>query len=250
MGWTPEPSPAAPAAPGRGPAGALGRLARALAAAELRRLLPGVGPGMLVMDVGAGAGLRADALLGLGARVLALEPDPVEAMRATTALRGRAVVRSVGLAELEPHAVRADAVLCWHVLEHLPDLDLSLARMRDALRPGGTLLVAVPNAGGAEARLLGGRWQGWEPARHRWHLTRHALRNVLTGAGLADIRIAARGGWAPALGLAASVAPSLDPQLTPSPLPGLALAAALTPVSGLARLAGAGPQLVAVARRP
>ncbi len=225
-------------------------MARSLASVELRRLLPGVGSGMLVMDVGAGAGLRADALLRLGARVLALEPDPIEAMRATAAVRGRGVVRSVGLAELEPAAVRADAVLCWHVLEHLPDLDLSLTRMRDALRPGGTLVIAVPNAGGAEARMLGGRWQGWEPARHRWHLTRRSLRNVLTAAGLADIRITSRGGWGPALSLAASLAPSLDPQLTRAPLPGLALATALTPVSGLCRLAGAGPQLVAVARRP
>lgn len=236
--------------PALGPGGALGRLARARAAAELRRLLPGVGPGMLVMDVGAGAGLRADALLALGARVLALEPDPVEAMRARAALGGRAVVRHVGLAELEPDAVRADAVLCWHVLEHLAELDGSLARMRDALRPGGTLLLAVPNAGGAEARLLGGRWQGWDPARHRWHLTRRSLRRVLTAAGLADIRIATRGGWGPALGLASSLAPSLDPRVAPTALPGLALAVALTPAAGLARLAGAGPQLVAVARRP
>jgi hypothetical protein len=32
-------------------------------------------------------------------------------------------------------------------------------------------------------------------------------------------------------------------------MPGLALATALSPVAGLARLVGAGPQLVAVARR-
>jgi SAM-dependent methyltransferase len=233
-----------------GPGGVLGRIARARAAAELRRLLPGVGPGMLVMDVGAGAGLRADALLALGARVLALEPDPVEATRARAALRGRAVVRHAALAELDPDTVRADAVLCWHVLEHLPELDGSLARMRDALRPDGTLLLAVPNTGGAEARLLGGRWQGWDPSRHRWHLTGRSLRRVLTAAGLVDIDIATRGGWGPALGLAGSLAPSADPQLARSPLPGLALAAALTPAAGLARLMGAGPQLVAVARRP
>ncbi len=250
VGWTAGAPPAAAAATALGPRGALGVIARRRAAAELRRLLPGVGPGMLVMDVGAGAGLRADALLALGARVLALEPDPIEAMRASAALRGRAVVRPVGLAELTPGAVRADAVLCWHVLEHLPDLDLALTAMRDALRPGGTLVLAVPNAGGAEARLLGHRWHGWEPARHRWHLTRRALRNVVTAAGLTEVRVTSAGGWLPAMSLAASLAPGLDPQLARSPVPGLALATALSPVAGLTRLLGVGPQLVAVARRP
>jgi len=249
-GWTVGPPISAPAAPGIDPRGAVGRIARLLATAELRTLLPGVGPGMLVLDVGAGSGLRAGALVALGARVLALEPDPVEARRAERALAGRAVVRPVELRELAPGAVRADAVLCWHVLEHLPDPAAALAQMRDALRPGGTIVLAVPNAGSAEARMLGGRWHGWEPARHRWHLTDAALRTRLTEAGLDEVRVTTRGGWLPAISLAASLAPRLDPQTARSPLPGLALAAALSPVAGIARLLGAGPQLVATARRP
>ncbi|MBI3975431.1 MAG: class I SAM-dependent methyltransferase [Armatimonadetes bacterium] len=37
-----------------------------------------------------------------------------------------------------------DVVTCFDVLEHVPDLDLALAGLRDLLRPGGILAIAVP----------------------------------------------------------------------------------------------------------
>jgi 2-polyprenyl-3-methyl-5-hydroxy-6-metoxy-1,4-benzoquinol methylase len=37
-----------------------------------------------------------------------------------------------------------DVVSMWHVLEHVPDLDLQIKEKR-ILKPSGTLIVAVPN---------------------------------------------------------------------------------------------------------
>lgn len=37
-----------------------------------------------------------------------------------------------------------DAVTCFDVLEHVPDLDIALRRLHDLLAPGGILAVAVP----------------------------------------------------------------------------------------------------------
>ena len=37
-----------------------------------------------------------------------------------------------------------DAALLSHVLEHIPDPDLFLKNIRTILRPGGSLIVAVP----------------------------------------------------------------------------------------------------------
>ncbi len=39
---------------------------------------------------------------------------------------------------------RYDVVTCFDVLEHVPDLDLALARLRDLLVPSGILAIAVP----------------------------------------------------------------------------------------------------------
>jgi 2-polyprenyl-3-methyl-5-hydroxy-6-metoxy-1,4-benzoquinol methylase len=201
------------------------------------------------VDVGAGAGLRAQAAADLGYRVTAVEPDPGEAARAG-GRPGIARVVARALDEARDRVGPADAVLAWHVLEHLPDLDAGVADLAAPLREGGVLVIGVPNAGGLEARALRGRWHGWEPARHRWHLTGAALGAVLGASGLEVLRLGPSGGWRYPSSLAYSLAPGLDPQRDPGRGPlGAALAAALVPLALLERAAGAGPQLVAVARR-
>ncbi|MDX6646082.1 MAG: hypothetical protein QOK40_1809 [Miltoncostaeaceae bacterium] len=253
IGFTWPPPPPAPAAPGALPdAGLAGALARRLLAAELRPLLVRRPPPADLIDLGAGAGARAAAAAAAGYRVVAVEPDPAEAARARNAL-GAAVrvvaaeLGDAGAAGLAP----VDAVLAWHVLEHVPDIDRTLADAIAILRPGGVLVAAVPNPGGAEARAFGGRWHGWEPARHRWHLTRGALARALAAAGFEAVEASARGGWRYPASLAFSIAPGLDPQVRPERFrAGRALAAGMIPAAALARGIGLGPQLVASARRP
>ncbi|MFN8109760.1 MAG: class I SAM-dependent methyltransferase [Thermoleophilia bacterium] len=249
-GWTDGPGRATPAAPGQAPDGVLGAVALRLARAELRRLLPGLAPGDLVVDVGAGAGLRSAALAALGARVVAVEPDGAEAVRARSHAAGGVHVVTASLQGLPDALTHADAVVCWHVLEHMDDPAAALAAMRGLLRPGGVLVVAVPNAGGADARLLGGRWQGWEPARHRRHFTACTLGREVAEAGLDRVEVRARGGWFPPLGLACSLMPGIDPQTGGNPLAAVAASLLVTPVAAAAAWMGAGPQLVARARRP
>ena len=200
------------------------------------------------MDVGAGTGARAAAAAAGGYAVTAIEPDPAEAARARERLGSERVLERP-LGEEAPGA-EADAALAWHVLEHLDDLDAGLAAIRALLRPGGALVAAVPNAGGLEARLLGPRWHGWEPARHRWHLDAPALARVLGDAGFAEIGVESSGGWRYPSSLAFSLAPGLDPQVRPErAAAGRALALALVPVAAATAALGSGPQLVAAARR-
>ena len=224
-----------------------------MAAASVSDLADRLAPGALVVDAGAGSGLRARALADGGFDVLALEPDPAEAARAHMALDGTGA--RVVPAPLEELAValggrQADAVVMWHVLEHVADPDAVLAGAAHALRPGGLLLVAVPNRRSAEARAFGDSWHGWEPSRHRWHLDGRALRLMLGGAGFAVDHVTPRGGWGYPAGIAFSLAPGLDPQVNPSrALAGRALVAAMIPVALAARAGGRGGQLVTVARR-
>jgi SAM-dependent methyltransferase len=246
---------AAPAAAPQG--GAAQRLAARIVGAGMAPLAARVSPGGLVIDVGAGSGLRARALAGRGFHVVAVEPDPVEEARARTLVADlpsgtvevvRADVDEVGAVM---RGRTADAAVMWHVLEHLPSMDTGLARVRDVLSPGGVIAVAVPNRASAEARVFGARWHGWEPARHRWHLDRDALSRVLEAAGFALDSVETRGGWGYPSALAYSLAPALDPQVNPGrALAGRALAAALVPVAATLRLSGHGGQLLALAYSP
>ncbi len=257
VGFTEPPPHGAEAAPASAPGGEVEeRLAMRVVAAGMAPLASMLAPGARVVDVGAGSGLRARALAQKGFEVLAVEPDPREEMRAHAMMSslppGRVRVVRAGIHDLGQVMgdYRADAVLMWHVLEHLPDLDAGLRAVAQALRPGGLLNVAVPNRASAEARVFGSRWHGWEPSRHRWHLDADALRMVLGAAGFSVAGIGTRGGWGYPSGLAFSLAPGLDPQVHPRrSAAGRALAAALVPVAAAARAMGRGGQLVTIARR-
>lgn len=77
-----------------------------------------------------------------------------------------------------------DAVTMWHSLEHFRDVQAAVADARQALRPGGTLIVAVPDAGGLQARWFGPQWFHLDVPRHLFHFTQEALRQLLGQHGL------------------------------------------------------------------
>jgi SAM-dependent methyltransferase len=245
------------AAPAAAPGGEVeDRLASRIVAAGLAHVTARLPARSLVVDVGAGSGLRARALAERGLRVIAIEPDAREEMRAhallSTLPAGAVELVRADVSQL-PEVMGdrvADGAVMWHVLEHLDDMDEGLRVVGHALRPGGLLQVAVPNRASAEARFFGARWHGWEPSRHVWHMDEDALRLVLGSAGFAVDEIGTRGGWGYPSGIAYSLAPGLDPQVNPRKgLLGRALAATLIPVAAVARSAGRGGQLVTIATR-
>lgn len=242
----------APAAPTALPSGGFARrIADAILWGELRPAREVIGEGERVLDVGAGSGNRSVVLVGHGHRVDVVEPDPEEAALARRQLQGSATVHESTIEELPEDVTGYDVALFSHVAEHLPDPEATLGATRARLRPGGHVVVMVPNAGGLEARLFRGRWHGWEPSRHRWHFRRAVLAETLRRAGFEDVRVSATGGWRYPSTLAFSIAPGIDPQITPRyAVAGRLLTMALIPVARLLTLTGAGAQLVAVGRVP
>ncbi len=77
-----------------------------------------------------------------------------------------------------------DAVVLWHVLEHVPFPQSVLAEVERILRPGGTFLVGVPNFGSCEARLTRDKWFHLDVPRHLNHFTVPTLLRMLQATGL------------------------------------------------------------------
>jgi SAM-dependent methyltransferase len=137
-----------------------------------------------VLDVGCGRGLLLRAFQRHGWEVRGTEFSD-GAARYPREMLGLTV--DVGsLEDLALPAAHFDAVTLWHVLEHVPDPRVTLAEAHRLLKPGGALLVGVPNFGGWEARFARGRWFHLDVPRHLTHLTRATLTQALTAAGFRE----------------------------------------------------------------
>jgi SAM-dependent methyltransferase len=105
-------------------------------------------PGARVLDVGCGKGRDVVALLDMGFDAHGVEPN--DAMRARAPARDPRVAGRIAAAALpelgQPFGGGFDAVLCSAVLMHIaPDtLPATLAALAALLRPGGRLLMALP----------------------------------------------------------------------------------------------------------
>jgi SAM-dependent methyltransferase len=73
------------------------------------------------------------------------------------------------------------------VLEHVTNPGALLGEIHRLLRPGGVLLVSVPNFGSPEARASGAGWFHLDVPRHLVHFTPDTLASCLRGAGMEPI---------------------------------------------------------------
>ena len=82
-----------------------------------------------------------------------------------------------------------DAVTMWHVLEHLPDPFAAVARAAELVRPGGRIVISVPNIESLQAQFGGERWFHLDLPRHLFHFSPRSLSALVEQAGLRVVRI-------------------------------------------------------------
>ncbi|NIP58659.1 MAG: class I SAM-dependent methyltransferase, partial [Gemmatimonadetes bacterium] len=91
-------------------------------------------------------------------------------------------LRTGGPEDLDP-AQPFDLITLWHVLEHAYEPRPFLGRLRELTRPGGALVVEVPDHGSLARRLQGESWIGYDAPRHGAAYEPETLRRILTETG-------------------------------------------------------------------
>ncbi len=96
------------------------------------------------------------------------------------------------LTDIDFGATRFDVIRFNHVLEHLQNPLVELARCRELLNPGGNVFVGVPNLAGVSPRIknfqsrLGlkkKRWRHYAATHHLYFFTPSTLRSLIARAG-------------------------------------------------------------------
>ena len=172
-----EPAPAR----GRRLTRELHRLNNAIRLRELR----GVPAGRL-LDVGCGKGRFLAAARDAGWQVMGVEFEPTSA---AAARHNHGVEVVPGDFLKVPLDGDFDVVTMWHVLEHLPDPAAAVARAVELLRPGGRLVLSVPNIDSLQARFGGEQWFHLDLPRHLFHFGPRSLSALAERAGLRVERI-------------------------------------------------------------
>ena len=155
-------------------------LVRAIADRHVRFLSAGLPPGARVLDVGCGRGVTLAPLADRG-----FEAHGVEiSLAATRGADPRATIRiAPDLPAAGYEAESFDQIVIWHVLEHMRDPQATLEECHRILKPGGRLVVAVPNFSSWQARFGGAGWFHLDAPRHLFHFPVAALHRIVSRCG-------------------------------------------------------------------
>jgi SAM-dependent methyltransferase len=135
-----------------------------------------------VLDVGCGLGFFLRALDPQRWDRHGVEPMPVPYRESARSLGSDRVHNSELIAAQLPSS-NFDAITFWDSLEHLPNPRAILQEASRLLRPGGIILIGLPNFGGYQARYFGEDWFGLSLPHHLCHYTRETLTRLLEPCG-------------------------------------------------------------------
>lgn len=132
-----------------------------------------------VLDYGAGTGAFVEHLQKEGWQAVGLEPNT----KARTLANAKKITVYTGLEEL--HGQNFNVITLWHVLEHLPDLDIALNSLSGMLGENGKMIIAVPNYNSYDAHYYKEYWAAFDVPRHLWHFSRGSLTRIFENKGYA-----------------------------------------------------------------
>ena len=102
--------------------------------------------GKTVLDVGCGAGLLAEPLARLGAKVTAIDPAAELIAAARNHAAGQGLDIDYRVSAVENVAGNFDLITAMEVIEHTADPQQFLHDLARRLAPGGLLILSTPNA--------------------------------------------------------------------------------------------------------
>ncbi len=130
-----------------------------------------------LLDLGAGTGDFLAEAKKSGWKIFGAEPN--------SGARDLAAQKGINLlpdtSSFEDHSF--DVITMWHVLEHVPDLDVQIKELDRLLKKDGLLVIAVPNFKSADAKTYSENWAAYDVPRHLFHFSGTAIKKIFGEKG-------------------------------------------------------------------
>lgn len=130
-----------------------------------------------ILDIGSATGIYLKAMQDRGWQATGLEPSEYAAHYAINHLKLNVIH---GYLEQDTFpANQFDLITLWDVFEHLPNPTESLEIIHKILKPGGVLLLTLPNSNSWDRHFFKKAWAGWDAPRHFFIYNESCLTQLL-----------------------------------------------------------------------
>lgn len=123
-----------------------------------------------ILDIGAGTGDFLSFVKQNGWQTIGTEPSKIAKEIAIS--KGVDFVSKT--TDLENHTF--DVITMWHVLEHVPNLEIQIKELKRLLKPDGTLVIAVPNFKSFDTSYYKEFWAAFDVPIHFWHFSKKTIK--------------------------------------------------------------------------
>ncbi len=98
-------------------------------------------------------------------------------------------LKSGSLSDVRFPDAHFEAVTFWHVFEHVKEPEWTLKECARILKPGGLLVLAVPNRASLQSRAAGMGWFHLDPPFHLYHYSAENIKKLLEKSGFEVLNV-------------------------------------------------------------
>lgn len=148
-------------------------------------LLKNIVPKGKHLDIGCGTGSFLNACKKAGYETEGIEPSEIARKQAIENYN-LSISKNPDLTQYPKYEF--NSISLWHVLEHIPNLNVLVGQFQNALKPEGKLIIAVPNHKCWEANYYKENWAAWDVPIHLWHFSQKTIAKLFNKHGFVLIK--------------------------------------------------------------